>query len=169
VRPRLLVMLKEAGYFGAWLIRCLAIAIMAGSAAAQSGTTPVVELDLAGSLVQVEYVADPDSRREGLMGRTALAVGTGMLFDFPEGTRPAIWMRNMLISLDLVYIDQNGRIAQIFRRVPPCRTLPCEIYHAAQPVRFVLEVPAGTADTLSLAVGQVLALDAFARVSAPRE
>ena len=169
MRPRLLVMLKGVGNWSAWLIRCLALAIMAGSAAAQSGITPVMELDLAGSLFQVEYVADPDSRREGLMGRAALAAGTGMLFDFPEGTRPAIWMRNMLISLDLVYIDQSGKIAQIFRQVPPCITLPCEIYRAAQPIRFVLEVPAGTADTLSLAVGQMLAMDVLVRVPAPHE
>jgi hypothetical protein len=151
------------------MIRYLALAVIAGSAAAQSGITPVLELDLAGRIFQVEYVADPDSRREGLMGRTVLPVGTGMLFDFPEGTRPAIWMRNMLISLDLVYIDQSGEIVQIFRQVPPCKAMPCEIYHANEPVRFVLEVPAGTADSLSLEVGQALALDALSARPRPRD
>jgi uncharacterized membrane protein (UPF0127 family) len=162
-------MLRGVGCCSSRLIRCLALAVIAGSAAAQSGTTPVLELDLAGRIFQVEYVADPDTRREGLMGRTALPAGTGMLFDFPEGTRPAIWMRNMLISLDLVYIDQSGQIVQIFRQVPPCKAMPCEIYHAAQPIRFVLEVPAGTADSLSLEVGQTLALDALTARPPPRD
>ena len=39
----------------------------------------------------MEVVADPDSRRQGLMGRENLPFGTGMLFDFPDGTR-CLWL-----------------------------------------------------------------------------
>tara|TARA_R110001599_G_scaffold1454_4_gene7026 strand:+ start:2990 stop:3457 length:468 start_codon:yes stop_codon:yes gene_type:complete len=127
-----------------------------------------VELGLADQVFLVEYVADPDSRRQGLMGRENLADGTGMLFDFPEGTEPSIWMRNMVISLDLLYIDSTGRIAQIFSDVPPCRAMPCEIYHANQPLRFVLEVPAGTAKRLELEEGQKLELGGIIEKPAPQ-
>lgn len=150
-----------------WLF---SLVLLTGCATAQSAFTPQrVELDLAGVAFDIEYVADPDSRRQGLMGRGALPPRTGMLFDFPEGTRPAIWMRNMVISLDLLYLDANGRIVQIFREVPPCRAMPCEIYRADQPLRFVLEVPAGTADSLQLAVGQELPLGGLSDQPAPQE
>lgn len=106
----------------------------------------------------MEVVADPDSRRQGLMGRENLPFGTGMLFDFPHGTRPAIWMRNMHISLDLVFVAANGRIAHLFERVPPCADLPCAIYQAEAPLRWVLELPAGSVDSLGLKVGDNLDL-----------
>ena len=106
----------------------------------------------------MEVVADPDSRRQGLMGRENLPFGTGMLFDFPDGTRPAIWMRNMQISLDLVFVAADGRIAHLFERVPPCADLPCAIYQAEAPLRWVLELPAGSVDTLGLKVGDNLDL-----------
>ncbi|HSP31195.1 MAG TPA: DUF192 domain-containing protein, partial [Halomonas sp.] len=91
----------------------------------------------------------------------------GMLFDFPSGTVPAIWMRNMNISLDLVYIDELGQIANIFASVPPCRSMPCDIYRAERPLRFVLELPAGTAERLDLALGQQLPMDELRALPVP--
>jgi len=106
----------------------------------------------------LQLVADPDSRRQGLMGRTELDPGEGMLFDFPVGTRPAIWMRNMQISLDLLFVDSQARLMHIFPRVPPCASAPCDVYQADRPLRFVIEVPAGTAERLGLRVGDQLDL-----------
>ncbi|MCO5786969.1 hypothetical protein DHB74_11445 [Pseudomonas sp. G11-1] len=124
--------------------------------------TPVqaqtIQAMLGGHSFQLELVADPDSRRQGLMGRTELAAGEGMLFDFPEGTRPVIWMRNMQISLDLLFVDENARLVQIFAKVPPCAAPPCALYQADQALRFVIEVPPGTAEKLGLEVGDRLDL-----------
>lgn len=152
----------------AWIL-CLGLLASLAQADTQSGASVrTIELEIANTPFELEYVADPDSRRKGLMGRKDLPADTGMLFDFPPGTRPAIWMRNMHISLDLVYIDDRGRIAQIFSDVPPCRFMPCEVYQAQQPLRFVLEVPAGTAARLELAVGQTLPLGDLLTQPAPR-
>ncbi len=136
---------------GSWL-RGLSLGCMLLAGLTASGAVLAldrIKIELGGAHFELEYVADPQSRRLGLMGRPSLPAGTGMLFDFPDGTTPAIWMRNMQISLDLVYIDANGTIAQIFPRVPPCQAMPCEVYHASRPLRFVLELPAGTAGTES--------------------
>lgn len=145
------------------------LALLLSVCAASAGpSVERVELMLAGQRFVVEYAADPDSRRQGLMGRQNLAAGTGMLFDFPEGSQPAIWMRNMVISLDLLYLDGKGEIAQIFANVPPCAAMPCQIYHADQPLRFVLEVPAGTAQALGLEEGQILDLGELLEEPAPQ-
>lgn len=117
-----------------------------------------LEILLGGERFNLEVVADPDSREQGLMGREALEANQGMLFDFPVGTRPAIWMRNMQISLDLLYVDSLGRLVQVFPQVPPCTAMPCEVYHANRPLRFVIEVPAGTIERLGLKVGDQLDL-----------
>jgi uncharacterized protein len=112
-----------------------------------------LEAVIGGESFALEVVDDEASRNRGLMGREQLGPGEGMLFDFPAGTRPAIWMRNMLISLDLLYVDEQGTLVQIFREVPPCEAMPCEIYRADRPLRFVIEVGAGTADRLNLREG----------------
>lgn len=125
-----------------------------------------IQATLAGQPYQLELVADPDSRRQGLMGRTSLAAGEGMLFDFPVSTRPAIWMRNMQISLDLLFVDENAQLVQVFTEVPPCTASPCAIYQADQALRFVIEVAPGTVETLGLEVGDQLDL-ADHQLSAP--
>lgn len=114
-----------------------------------------LQLTLGDQAFSFVVAADPDSRRNGLMGRE-LAPQTGMLFDFPEGTRPAIWMYNMQISLDLLFVGSGGHIQYVFAEVAPCQKTPCDIYQAAEPLRYVLEVPAGTVQALGIKVGDQL-------------
>ena len=130
----------------------MVVAVLACTGA-QAGTRSVV---LGNTAFELTYVADPDSRRQGLMGVSDLPFGTGMLFDFPAGTQPAIWMRNMLISLDLVFVADSGQIRHVFAEVPPCAELPCALYQAAQPLRWVIELPAGSAARLGLEEGDQL-------------
>ncbi len=113
------------------------------------------QLTLGSQVFHFSVADDPETRRKGLMGRE-LAPQSGMLFDFPLGTRPAIWMHNMQISLDLLFVDAEGRIQHLFAEVPPCRQTPCNIYQASEPLRYVLEVPAGTAQALGLKQGDQL-------------
>ena len=128
-----------------------------------------LEVILGGEHFYLEVVDDPASRRQGLMGRKDLAANEGMLFDFPPGTTPAIWMRNMLISLDLLFIDEQSRLVKVFAEVPPCAATPCDIYRVERPMRFVIEVPAGTATRLGLEAGMVLDLGAVSGRSAPAQ
>ena len=87
-------------------IRCL-IAVMACSWAVSVTAEPLEQTLMLGSeSFTFDVAADPETRRQGLMGRE-LADNTGMLFDFPVGTRPAIWMHNMQISLDLLRFQQE--------------------------------------------------------------
>ena len=133
-------------------------AILALLIATATHAQPLVEARFADQPFQLELVADPESRRQGLMERTELAAGTGMLFDFPEGTKPAIWMRNMQIALDLLFVDEQARLVHVFADVPPCADLPCDVYQADKPLRFVIEIPAGTASQLNLKPGAHLDL-----------
>lgn len=113
---------------------------------------------IGGTPHQLEIVDDVPSRQKGLMGRTTLANATGMLFDFPIGTRPAIWMRHMHMALDLLFVDDQARVAQIFAEVPPCEKLPCPVYQADRALRFVIELAPGSAQALGLELGDQLDL-----------
>lgn len=91
-------------------------------------------------VVDAEVAATPDSRARGLMWRKELAAGKGMLFIFPREEVQSFWMRNTLISLDLLFINSEGRIVGIVERAEPRTLTPRTV---GEPGRYVLEVPGG--------------------------
>jgi uncharacterized membrane protein (UPF0127 family) len=90
--------------------------------------------------VAVEIAATPRAREIGLMYRDALATDSGMLFVFPKKSPQSFWMRNTRIPLDIVYLDDDGRIVRIHRKTEPFTDTPRP---SGAPVRFVLEVDGG--------------------------
>ena len=86
-------------------------------------------------------IADTDQKREqGLMLRDSLAFDQGMLFIFPQEQMQSFWMKNNRISLDIIYIDDDGKIVSIARDAKPYDTTPLP---SEAPARYVLEIPGG--------------------------
>lgn len=97
------------------------------------------------------HVADtPESRRRGLMFVTRMAPDEGMLFDFGRSGPVSMWMKNTPLSLDMLFIEADGRILSIAEKTPPLstRTIP-----AGGNVLAVLEVLGGTAEKLGIRPG----------------
>jgi hypothetical protein len=92
--------------------------------------------------VDVEVAATPPSRERGLMWRTALADGKGMLFIEPRELVQNFWMRNTLIPLDLFFIDKGLRIVGIVENAEPKTLIGRGVPY---PSMYVLEVPGGWA------------------------
>lgn len=100
----------------------------------------------------VEVADTPQARSFGLMHRQHLAPDAGMLFDFREDREVAFWMKNTLISLDMLFIDRTGRIAHIAADTVP---LSEDLVPSRAVVRFVLEIPGGTSAALGIAPGDM--------------
>ena len=98
----------------------------------------------------VELATNNEERERGLMFRKELPEGQGMLFDFERDQPVAFWMHNTYVSLDMIFIRGDGRIAHIAENTEPMsdRLIP-----SGRPVRAVLEVIAGTARKLGIAPG----------------
>lgn len=95
-------------------------------------------------LVAVEIAAVPESRAQGLGGRTSLEEDEGMLFIYPDAQSRSFWMKGCLMALDIAYLDDGGRIFQIGTREPPVPgsdVMPR--LRSEKPARFVLEMRAG--------------------------
>jgi uncharacterized membrane protein (UPF0127 family) len=89
----------------------------------------------------VEVMRTPEEKAKGLMYRRELPEGRGMLFDFSPEQPVSMWMKNTYISLDMIFINADGRIARIAENTKP----ESEAIISGGTVRGVLEVIAGTA------------------------
>lgn len=115
--------------------------------------------------LKVELVKTPASLQQGLSGRQQLG-SDGMLFIFPEDKVYSFWMKEMEFDLDFVWLNQQ-QIVEITPQVSaPANDTPdpeLMIYQSSQPVKMVLEVEAGQAETWGLEVGDHL----YFRVNPP--
>lgn len=109
-----------------------------------------------GVTYSVEIPRTPEARERGLMFRSSLAPRTGMLFVFDATARYVFWMKNCLIPLDLIWLDETKRVVAILPDTPPCKADPCPLYQVDVPSRYVLEIAGGAAKREAVVVGSVL-------------
>lgn len=103
-------------------------------------------------------VADSASERErGLSGLPGLAEDEGMLFIFPEDGVYSFWMRDMLFSIDILWVSAAGRVVHIEHAVSP-ETYPASFF-SPLPARYVLELPAGWSKARGVEVGSSVLLN----------
>jgi uncharacterized membrane protein (UPF0127 family) len=104
--------------------------------------------------IKAEVVTSPEDREKGLMKRSDLPEEKGMLFVYNEDINPNFWMKNMLIPIDIIFIDADHNIKYIAESVQPCESeVKCELYNAGTPVRYVLEVKSGYAEKYDVVLG----------------
>lgn len=98
----------------------------------------------------VEIADEEPERQRGLMFREPLADDRGMLFEFPDVAERAFWMRNTPSSLDILYIDPQGRIVSIASHAVPFSEQTIPSNGAAS---GVLELRAGRAGEIGARAG----------------
>lgn len=115
--------------------------------AAAAGTQGVAGCPLAFS---VELALTPSERELGLMNRTEMAPDHGMLFRFDDTRDVYMWMKNTVLPLDMVFINEDGVVAGVAHDAVPFSET---IIASPGPVRYVLELNAGVAGANGIEVG----------------
>ncbi len=105
--------------------------------------------------VNAELAATPQARRKGLMGRTVLNAGDGMLFVFDREEVQSFWMMNTPISLDMIFMagqptGAEVRVVGVVHNAVPHST---DLRSVPDASRFVLEVPGGWSTTHGITAG----------------
>lgn len=150
------------------LLAAFALAYASPRAAAQINAAPGaaeptawVQLRAADGRVSnfaVEIADTPEERSLGLMHRPDMAAEAGMLFIFAESRPRSFWMRNTMISLDIIYFDSQGRFVSVQRRARPLDETPLP---SAGPAQFVLEINGGLGALIGVGPGMELRSDAL--------
>lgn len=108
----------------------------------------------------VELAISMAEQEQGLQFRKELAPDAGMLFVFDKEEPASFWMKNTYVSLDLIFIRNDGTIHKIAENAP---ILSLEGIPSEGPVRGVLEVIAGTSKRLGIVPGDRIESPAWPR------
>lgn len=130
----------------------------------------VVEAQSGEHRFSVELCETNRQRNYGMMCRDYLAADKGMLFLFERMAPRSFWMRNTLIPLDMLFLDDEGRVVGIVQEAEPLTTTSRS---PGAPAQYVLEVRGGTAQRLGLKAGDWVRFEGVpghpaARPAAPR-
>lgn len=104
--------------------------------------------------VEVEIARTKTEHARGLQFRSSLPEDQGMLFIFSDTRRHSFWMKDTLIPLDIIWLDESGQIVYMLENVPICEQEPCPIYTPSHEARYVLEINAGRSSLLNIKEGE---------------
>ena len=104
----------------------------------------------------VELAQTDSEKSRGLMFREHLDSNKGMLFIYNEETDLSFWMKNVLIPLDIVWINSEQEVVLISENVQPCHREPCSIISPDAKVRYVLEMNSFKSREMGLRAGDKL-------------
>lgn len=99
----------------------------------------------------VEFASSPEERIQGLSNRPHMPSDAAMLFTYEAPGIHCLWMKDMMFALDMIWLNEAGKVITIHRNVQP-ETYPdtyCPTAEAAQ----AIELRAGMADKAGISVG----------------
>lgn len=137
----------------------------------------VESVKIGGQWFHLELATDPESRTQGLSGRTFIEPDGGMLFVFAQPRRLNFVMRDCPVAIDIIFLDASGRVVAMYAMEPEeprgadegqpgqfnANTQKYEDRLKKYPSRlgsqFVIELAGGTLEGLGLEQGQRIDLD----------
>ena len=108
--------------------------------------------------IDIELAQDESQRQLGLMYRDTLAENQGMLFLFDNEEVRAFWMKNTILSLDMIFVNARNEIVTVHKYTTPYSE---ETYTSTKPAKYVLEVNAGYTDKRKISVGDRVSWSRF--------
>lgn len=124
----------------------LALGGQANAAACDPGSVSL-RGDWGQARFSVEVADDPAERSQGLMNREKMPAMAGMLFVYDHAQPVSFWMKNTLIPLDMIFVDETGLVKAIHENAVPLDTTPIP---GGDGVKFVLEINGGMAAAMGI-------------------
>jgi len=107
---------------------------------------------------RIDVADDPQERAQGLMFVEEMPTLGGMLFIYEKPQRASFWMRNTLIPLDMLFLDQTGVITRLHENAIPGDETPIP---GGDNIAAVLEINGGMSARLGIAEGDAIQHPSF--------
>jgi uncharacterized membrane protein (UPF0127 family) len=144
-------------------VAVLAILVIAGVTLFYKTSTSAQTAELGGVSLKLEYATTVSEKERGLGGQENIPIDYGMLFIFSKDDRYGFWMKDMLVPIDMFWLDDKGHVVTIAANVATS-SYP-NVFYPTQPARYVLETAAGFASSHDVVTGSILKLKNFPTVS----
>lgn len=116
-----------------------------------------VNINYEGKRFDVELADTKIKTQLGLSFRRFLPAGHGLVLVYKEYVPHVIWMLNVSISIDIIWLDDKGKIVYTVNSAPPGKSLSdFPIYKPKQKSKYVVELPSGTLKQFEIKVGQYM-------------
>ena len=108
--------------------------------------------------IDIELAQNDSQRQLGLMYRDTMAENQGMLFVFDNEEMRAFWMKNTILSLDMIFVNARNEIVTIHKYTTPYSE---QSYESTKPAKYVIELNAGYTDKRKISVGDHISWSHF--------
>ena len=158
--------MKKSKYACIWIISIIAsiALIVLLITTKNSSSTNIIKIccnvEAANTCFDIEIANNDELRSLWLMFRENLPDGSWMLFTYDKPSIYSFWMKNTLISLDIIFLDEYFTVMKVFANVPssyigaPEREIPAVAWWG----RYVLEIPGGSYEEYGIKFGSRLEL-----------
>jgi len=163
MRPTNHIHFSRAASFAALLFFCAIVLQMASMTLAQAPLrkdTLKIKTSTGVHTFAIEVAETDEQKQRGLMFRRSLPENDGMLFPYSPPQEITMWMKNTYISLDMVFITQDGIVLRVAQGTEPFSEA---IISSNGDAAAVLEVIAGTAQRLGIKPGDTVEHSLFAK------
>lgn len=140
----------------------LALSQAAGASACREDTVYLLG-DWGQARFSVEIADDPQERAVGLMNRTSMPMSAGMLFVYERPQALSFWMRNTLIPLDIIFVDETGVVRHIHHNAVPLDETPV---FGGTGLTHVLEINGGLSEQMGIEEGTRIKHPSFSQSEA---
>lgn len=103
---------------------------------------------------RLNIVSEKNDLKKGLGGIESMPEKSGMLFVFEQKAKRCMWMKDMVFSIDILWIDSQAKVVDIQTDISPA-TYP-ESFCGAKPTRYVIELNAGQVQSSGVKVGDTI-------------
>lgn len=125
---------------------------------------PTVSVPIGKMRFTLEVAATAGQQSLGLMFRKSMPQNHGMIFVIRHAKPEIFWMKNTLFPLDLLYLDQRGKIIMTYRMAANGGSR--HLYDSFVPIKYAIEINAGLRRTLRIRDNEVIKLPFSALIKA---
>ncbi len=114
---------------------------------------PSTEVRIGSGVYQLWLATTNSSRINGLSGVESLKANQGLLMVYPDDALHGIWMKDMKVPLDILWLDSDKKVIYIVTNAAP-ELSTSKTFRPNDPARYVIELPAGAVKKAGIKTGQ---------------